>query len=198
MRARERVICFTSFSPRALTQDPGRGRRRKSHSHVWRVSECVHELTTAPRSPQVCLIDSHVRFIHLMTHAIQPTHHPRSMAPYKQEKTRRNLNLIWIKILNLIWIKIPHAERHEKVRINVRSPPLRARALPGNKEAAGWRRAAFSPGEQRRTRTHKRERPHESRSCSSPTREQMVTRARLVACQPSLTPLLFRLATTGR
>ena len=125
--------------------DAGRGRRRKSHSHVWRVSECVHELTTAPRSPQVCLIDSHVRFIHLMTHAIQPTHNPRSMAHYKQEKTRRNLNLIWIKILNLIWIKIPHAERHEKVRINVRSPPLRARALPGNKEAAGWRKRTAAP-----------------------------------------------------
>ena len=91
--------------------------------------------------------------------------------------------------MDLIWIKIPHAERHEKV--NVRSPPLCARALPGNKEAAGWRRAAFSPGEQRRTRTHKRERPHETRSCSSPTREQMVTRARLVACQASLTSLLF-------
>ena len=96
--------------------DAGRGRRRKSHSHVWRVSACVHELTTAPRSPQVCLIDSHVRFIHLMTHAIQPTHNPRSMAHYKQEKTRRNLNLIWIKILNLIWIKIPHAERHKRDR----------------------------------------------------------------------------------
>ena len=91
--------------------------------------------------------------------------------------------------MDLIWIKIPHAERHKK--INVRSPPLCARALPGNKEAAGWRRAAFSPGEQRRTRTHKRERPHETRSCSSPTREQMVTRARLVACQASLTSLLF-------
>ena len=32
------------------------------------------------------------------------------------------------KDLNLIWIKIPHAERHEKGRINVRSPPARARA----------------------------------------------------------------------
>ena len=32
--------------------DAGRGRRRKSHSHVWRVSECVHELTSAPRSPK--------------------------------------------------------------------------------------------------------------------------------------------------
>ena len=27
--------------------------------------------------------------------------------------------------------------------------PLRERALPGNEAAAGWRRAAFSPGEQR-------------------------------------------------
>ena len=32
--------------------DAGRGRRRKSHSHVWRVSECVHELTSAPLSPK--------------------------------------------------------------------------------------------------------------------------------------------------
>ena len=73
----------------------------------------------------------------------------------------------------------------------MRSPPLRARALPGNKAAAGWRRAAFSPGEQRRTRTHKQERLHKSRSVSSPTREQIRARARLVACLPILTHLLF-------
>ena len=50
LRVRYGDVAVRDLQPES--PDAGRGRRRKSHSHVWRVSECEHELTTAPRSPE--------------------------------------------------------------------------------------------------------------------------------------------------
>ena len=94
-------VLLKKFQPES--PDAGRGRRRKSHSHVWRVSECVHELTTAPRSPQVSL-------------TLPPndacnstgTHFPFS-EKWPIPSMRRQE-----QILNLIWIKIPSRRKAQK------------------------------------------------------------------------------------
>ena len=50
LRARYGDVAVRDLQP--WSPDAGGGRRRKSHSHVWRVSECEHELTSAPPSPK--------------------------------------------------------------------------------------------------------------------------------------------------
>jgi hypothetical protein len=87
--------------------DAGGGLRRKSHSHVWRVSEW-YTSSRQRRDPPICVshpsshqVSSNIQCVRLMTHAIQPTQRdiPNSKIgcaangrPIRKQASRRDPN----------------------------------------------------------------------------------------------------------